>query len=92
VLGQQREQPADALQTLRQAGLGQPPTRLVLDLDVVVRSAWSAVPGLLPARFSMPPSRTGRASCPRIRLSTRLIGRAPRSSAAAATGMESSCP
>lgn len=29
---------------------------------VVVGSAWGAVSGLLPARFFMPPSRTGRAS------------------------------
>jgi hypothetical protein len=29
-------QPADPLQTLRQPGLGQPPTRLVLNLNVVV--------------------------------------------------------
>ena len=36
VLGDQRMPPGDALQSLRQAGLGQPPPGLVLDLDVVV--------------------------------------------------------
>ncbi len=36
VLGDQRMQPGDALQTLRQPGLRQSPTGLVLNLDVVV--------------------------------------------------------
>ena len=30
---------------------------MVDDGNIVVGSAWSAVPGLLPDRFSMPPSR-----------------------------------
>jgi hypothetical protein len=47
---------------------------MVDDGNVVVGSAWSAVSGFLPVRFSMPPSRTGRAGWPRIRLSTSPLG------------------
>src|SRR6478672_3713194 len=42
-------------------------------MDVMVGSAWSAVSGLLLIRFSMPPSRTGRASWPRSGLSTSRV-------------------
>ena len=36
MLGDQRMQPGDAIQTFRQAGLRQPPTGFVLNLNVVV--------------------------------------------------------
>jgi hypothetical protein len=36
MLGYQRVQPGDALQSFRQPGPGQPPATLVLELDIVV--------------------------------------------------------
>jgi hypothetical protein len=41
----------------------------------VVGSARGAVSAFRLVRFPWPPSRTGRASWPRIRLSTSLVGR-----------------
>jgi hypothetical protein len=86
VLRDQRMQPADPLQTLRQSCAGQPPPVVVEQFDVVVGSARGAVPAFPLVRFLWPPSRTGRASWPRIRLSTSLLRRySPQQASAMAT-------
>jgi hypothetical protein len=70
--GVQHRDPGDAFW---QPTLGQPAPVVVLQLDVVVGSTRGAVSAFPLVRFLWPPSRTGRASWPRIRLSTSLFRR-----------------
>jgi hypothetical protein len=63
----------EALRVVADTALGQQRARGVHDSHVMVGSARGAVSAFPLVRFLWPPSRTGRASWPRIRLSTSLV-------------------
>lgn len=92
LLGDHPVQPGHPGHALRQPRPGRPFAALVHQLHIVVGPARSAVPGLLPARFSAPPSRTGRAGWPRIRLSTSPAGRDCSSPCAGPWGRDGGAP
>jgi hypothetical protein len=87
MLRDQCMQPTDALETLRQSCAGQPTSAVIEKFDVVVGSTRGAVAAFPLVRFLWSPSRTGRASWPRIRLSTSLVRRySPQQASAMVTG------
>ena len=86
VLSQQGHQGGETSRTGVDPGPGQDAAGGVEYRHVVVGSARGAVPAFPLVRFLWPPSRTGRASWPRIRLSTSLVRRClPQRASAMAT-------